>query len=46
LKVLFVSGYTEDVVFRQGRLASGTSFLQKPVTKKDLDQTLRGLFEA
>ena len=30
MKVLFVSGYTDDVVLRSGRLTSNQTFLQKP----------------
>jgi two-component system cell cycle sensor histidine kinase/response regulator CckA len=32
LKVLYVSGYTDDVIVRHGMLGPDTSFLQKPFT--------------
>lgn len=32
LKVLFMSGYTDDAVVYQGVLASGMPFIQKPFT--------------
>ena len=35
-KVLFVSGYTDDVVLRTGISSSGTAFLQKPVSFMEL----------
>ena len=35
-KILFVSGYTDDVVIRQGILDKGRAFLQKPFTPQEL----------
>jgi hypothetical protein len=32
IKVLFLSGYTEDAILHDGALDSGTAFLQKPFT--------------
>jgi PAS domain S-box-containing protein len=40
IKVLFLSGYTEDAVI-QGGLESGTSFLQKPFTLQALTRKVR-----
>lgn len=40
LKVLFLSGYTEDAV-AQGGLEPGTAFLQKPFTLQALSQKVR-----
>jgi CheY-like chemotaxis protein len=41
LKVLFVSGYTDDTVFRHGVLEGGVAYLQKPFNLKALAQKIR-----
>jgi two-component system, cell cycle sensor histidine kinase and response regulator CckA len=41
LKVLFISGYTDDTVFRHGVLEGDVSFLQKPFNLKALAQKVR-----
>jgi two-component system cell cycle sensor histidine kinase/response regulator CckA len=40
LKVLFISGYTANVIARQGVLPEGMNFLQKPFMKRDLAKKL------
>ena len=40
LKVLFISGYTDDTVFRHGVLEGGVAFLQKPFNLKALSQKI------
>jgi DNA-binding NarL/FixJ family response regulator len=32
IKVLYLSGYTEDAIIHEGALDPGTAFLQKPFT--------------
>jgi FixJ family two-component response regulator len=39
--VLFLSGYTEDVVVTPGALGPGTAFLQKPFTLQHLAKKVR-----
>jgi two-component system cell cycle sensor histidine kinase/response regulator CckA len=41
MKVLFMSGYTDDVVLRSGVLADSSSFLQKPFTSAGLGIKIR-----
>jgi signal transduction histidine kinase/ActR/RegA family two-component response regulator len=41
LKVLLVSGYTDDTVFRHGVIKGGVAYLQKPFNLKALAQKIR-----
>jgi two-component system cell cycle sensor histidine kinase/response regulator CckA len=41
LKVLFVSGYTDDAAGRHGILEPGIAFLQKPSTPELLGRKVR-----
>jgi PAS domain S-box-containing protein len=41
LKVLFVSGYTDDAITRHGVLEPGIAFLQKPFTPESLARKVR-----
>ncbi len=41
LKVLFMSGYTADSIVHHGVMESGTYFLQKPFSMKDLSVKMR-----
>jgi two-component system cell cycle sensor histidine kinase/response regulator CckA len=41
LRVLLVSGYTEEAIHRNGELARRTAFLQKPFTSETLVQKVR-----
>jgi PAS domain S-box-containing protein len=45
LKVLFVSGYTDDAIIHQGVLLEGTAFLQKPFTTDALAKKIREVLE-
>lgn len=44
-RIIFMSGYTDDVVIRHGKLDSGTIFLQKPITSAALLQKIRYALE-
>ncbi|NLG35772.1 MAG: PAS domain S-box protein [Lentisphaerae bacterium] len=46
LRLLFMSGYTADVIAHQGMLDEGVHFIQKPFTKRDLAAKLREVLEA
>ena len=46
LRVLFVSGYNDDIVMRHGVMESGTAFLQKPFTPDSLARKLREVLDA
>jgi two-component system, cell cycle sensor histidine kinase and response regulator CckA len=41
LKVLFISGYTDDTIVRHGVLDGGVAFLQKPFNLKSLTEKIR-----
>lgn len=45
IKVLFMSGYTANVIAHHGVLKEGINFIQKPFTKKELSKKLREIFD-
>jgi FixJ family two-component response regulator len=45
LKVLYISGYTDDSIFRHGVLEGGMAFLQKPFNLKALATKIREILE-
>jgi CheY-like chemotaxis protein len=45
LKVIYVSGYTNDTVIRRGLLQPGTAFVQKPFTRESLGTKLRQVLD-
>ncbi len=45
LKVLFMSGYTEDVIAPHGVLEEGTDFIEKPFTVEGLTRKIREVLD-
>jgi two-component system cell cycle sensor histidine kinase/response regulator CckA len=45
IKVLFVSGHTQDVVLKEG-IEKGTAFLQKPFKPSDLALKVREVIDS
>jgi PAS domain S-box-containing protein len=45
IKVLFVSGYSEDAILHQGLLEPGTAFLQKPFSADSLPRKVREVLD-
>ena len=45
IKVLFTSGYTDDVIARQGVLENGVAFIQKPYRPKALARRIREVLD-
>ncbi|WP_421997750.1 PAS domain S-box protein [Reyranella sp.] len=45
LRIVFMSGYTEDTMVHQGRLDPGVRLLRKPFHKEDLARMVRGALD-
>jgi two-component system cell cycle sensor histidine kinase/response regulator CckA len=46
IKVLYMSGYTDDSAIRQGELERGTNFIQKPFTPDSLSRKVRDVLDS
>ena len=46
IRVLYMSGYTDDAIVRHGVLAEGTPFLQKPFTSLALARKIRTVLQS
>ena len=45
IKVLYLSGYTDDAIVRHGALEPGAAFLQKPFISERLAQKIREVLD-
>ena len=46
IRVLFMSGYADDVVSRNGALTPGSAFLEKPFSANELAAKVRETLDA
>jgi YesN/AraC family two-component response regulator len=45
INILFMSGYTANVIAHQGVLDDGVAFIQKPFSMADLTEKVRGVLD-
>ncbi|GBE00018.1 blue-light-activated protein [bacterium BMS3Abin07] len=46
IKILYMSGYTENAIVKHGVLKNGINYLQKPFTVQELAQAIRRILES
>ncbi len=46
IKLLFMSGYTSDIIAHQGVLDAGVAFIQKPFSMADLTEKMRNILDS
>jgi two-component system cell cycle sensor histidine kinase/response regulator CckA len=46
MRVIFMSGYTDDAALRHGAMEPGTRFIQKPISGKALARAVRDALDA
>jgi FixJ family two-component response regulator len=46
LKILYISGYTDEVIARHGVLQSDAALLEKPFTRESLGLKVRSVLDA
>jgi signal transduction histidine kinase len=45
MRILFMSGYSQDALVHEGRLDPGVQLIQKPLSQELLEQRVRAMFE-
>ncbi|MFO7913569.1 MAG: hypothetical protein R6V15_15555 [Desulfotignum sp.] len=46
IRLLFMSGYTADVIANQGLLDAGVAFIQKPFSMVDMTEKVREVLDS
>jgi FixJ family two-component response regulator len=46
LRVLFMSGYSDEAVFRHGMISPNTAFIEKPFSERTLARKVREVLDA
>ena len=46
MRILFMSGYSDEAVYRQGEISPDTAFIEKPFTDRTLARKVREVLDA